>query len=53
MERDRQVTKALEDDGWLVLRFWEWQIKKQLDDCVNVVMDAVHHRTIQSSKGDC
>ena len=32
MERDRQVTKALEDDGWLVLRFWEWQIKKQLDD---------------------
>ena len=53
MERDRQVTKALEDDGWLVLRFWEWQIKKQLDDCVNASMDAVHHRTIQSSKGDC
>lgn len=53
MERDRQVTKALEDDGWLVLRFWEWQIKKQLDDCVNAIMDAVHHRTIQSSKGDC
>lgn len=53
MERDRQVTKALEDDGWLVLRFWEWQIKKQLDDCVSAIMDAVHHRTIQSSKGDC
>lgn len=53
MERDRQVTKALEDDGWFVLRFWEWQIKKQLDDCVNAIVDAVHYRTVQSSKGDC
>lgn len=38
MERDRQVTKALEDDGWLVLRFWEWQIKKQLDVYPSSVM---------------
>ena len=53
MERDRQVTKALEDDGWLVLRFWEWQIKRQLEECISTVIDAVHQRTIQSGKGDC
>lgn len=44
MERDCQVTKALEDDGWLVLRFWEWQIKKQLDDCVNTIIEFIQER---------
>ena len=52
MERDRQVTKALEDAGWLVLRFWEWQIKKQLDACVLSIVDAVNLRASQFNKGD-
>lgn len=28
VERDRRVTAALEADGWLVLRYWETDIKK-------------------------
>lgn len=51
MERDCQVTKALEDDGWLVLRFWEWQIKKQLDVCVDTVLEAVQQRQSIPSGG--
>lgn len=30
IERDKEVTKALEDDGWTVLRFWGKDIKKNL-----------------------
>ena len=30
MERDQEVTKRLQEDGWIVLRFWEWQLKKLL-----------------------
>ena len=41
MARDQEVNEALARDGWTVLRFWEWQIKKQLDDCVDEILAAV------------
>lgn len=44
MERDRQVNGELAEAGWMVLRFWEWQIRRQLDVCVNVIVDAVGKR---------
>lgn len=44
MKRDVEVTAALQRDGWLVLRFWEWQIRKQLDVCVEAVLRAVEER---------
>ena len=50
MERDREVTAALQDEGWLVLRFWEWQIRKQLDECVEAVLQSIEARK-QASKG--
>lgn len=42
--RDREVTATLEKEGWLVLRFWERQIKKELSECVKVVLYAVEER---------
>lgn len=50
MKRDREVTATLQEEGWLVLRFWEWQIRKQLDACVETVLQAIEVRK-QSSKG--
>ena len=41
MARDKEVNEVLERDGWTVLRFWEWQIKKQLDICVDEILAAV------------
>lgn len=41
MERDREVTDTLQDEGWLVLRFWEWQIRKHLDECVETVLQSI------------
>ena len=48
MERDKDVTAQLEALGWRVIRFWEFQIKKELDACVSVICDA-----IAESKGGC
>ena len=36
MKRDKEVSAALEEQGWTVLRFWEWQIRRETDQCVNI-----------------
>ena len=41
MERDKAVTRQLQEAGWTVLRFWEWQIKKHLDECVEAVKQTI------------
>jgi len=41
MERDRQVNAQLADAAWIVLRFWEWQIRKQLDDCICEIVNTI------------
>lgn len=50
MKRDREVTAALQAEGWLVFRFWEWQIRKQLAECVEAVLQSIEARK-QLSKG--
>lgn len=40
IERDKEVTKRLQQDGWTVLRFWGQEIKENLDYCVLVVEKA-------------
>ncbi len=49
MERDKRVNEELISDGWIVLRFWEKEIKKNLDDCVKKIEEAIQLRK-QSNK---
>lgn len=44
MKRDREVTELLEKQGWVVLRFWEFQIKKELPNCVDIVCNTIKER---------
>ena len=44
MKRDRDVTDALVEQGWIVLRFWEHTIRKELEECVNDIQEAVDVR---------
>lgn len=39
--RDKQVNEMLATQGWIVLRFWEWQIRKHLDDCVETIISTI------------
>jgi len=38
MQRDRFVNKQLTEVGYTVMRFWEHQVKENLDACVNQVL---------------
>lgn len=45
MARDKEVSEALEAEGWTVIRFWERQIRKELDSCVDEVVKVVLRKT--------
>lgn len=44
MKRDQEVTLALVNQGWIVLRFWEHTIRKELERCVDDIQEAVEVR---------
>lgn len=37
VDRDRVVSKALTGQGWIVIRFWEHDIKRDIKGCVSRV----------------
>ena len=41
MERDEEINKQLMFKGWTVLRFWGDDIKKNTDECVKVIEEAI------------
>lgn len=44
MNRDKEVTTTLVEQGWIVLRFWEHSIRKNLENCLEDIEDAVSIR---------
>ena len=38
IERDKQVTHCLEEKGWVVIRFWEHELRKDIDFCANKIL---------------
>ena len=44
IQRDLEVNAHLESEGWLVLRFWGKEIKKNLLDCADVIEKAYRER---------
>ena len=48
MERDREVEQELRAMDWTVIRFWDVDIKKNLDGCVQTVKEAVMEKKLES-----
>lgn len=48
MERDRQITYALEQNGWTVLRFWEHEINQDSQACVQRIEEQVKFKRLLS-----
>ena len=44
MERDAEVTARLESEGWMVIRFWGNEIKKNTAQCADIIEKAVHSK---------
>ncbi len=41
IKRDKEVNKVLQEQGWTVLRFWESEIKKELNRCIDKVESSI------------
>lgn len=41
IERDKEVNKRLVFEGWTVIRFWGKDIKRQPDECIKVIEEAI------------
>ena len=41
VERDKEVNQALLDMGWIVLRYWESDIKKKLNFCIDDILQYI------------
>ena len=47
VERDFEVRIRLWDEGWLVFRFWESDIEKDIDNCVGVILSAIEQNKLK------
>ena len=43
-ERDLEYTIRLRDEGWTVLRFWESDIRNDLNGCIKQITDIINTR---------
>lgn len=46
MERDREVTRKLQAEGWTVLRFWGKDIEKHITRCADLIETALKNNII-------
>lgn len=44
MARDREVNERLESEGWVVLRFWGKEIKKDVSACAEIIENTLEAR---------
>lgn len=44
MQRDIEVTNKLQSEGWIVLRFWGNEIKKNLTECADKIERIIKER---------
>lgn len=45
IQRDKQNKIKLEDEGWVVLRFWEHEINKDFDNCVKTICSFINSKS--------
>ena len=39
MQRDKEVNEKLRSEGWIVLRFWGNEIKRDVSACADIIQD--------------
>lgn len=44
MQRDIEVTEKLQSEGWTVLRFWGNDIKKNVNECADIIERLVREK---------
>lgn len=49
MARDKEVNEKLKEDGWIVLRFWGKDIKRNIDNCVSKIVEMFDKRSTRET----
>lgn len=44
IKRDNLVNEKLQTDGWIVIRFWGTDIKKNIQNCISIIQEAIFNR---------
>ena len=52
IERDREVTSALQGRGWTVLRFWEHEIRDEPGMCLDTIFTALAESVVPGTEPD-
>ena len=42
--RDKRYNFLLKKQGWKVIRFWEKEIKKNIDQCIKLIMNSIYDK---------
>lgn len=42
MQRDQEVNQYYQSKGWIVLRFWDFEVKRELGVCLKKVLDQLN-----------
>lgn len=50
MQRDLEVNTALQNDGWIVLRFWGKEILKNTSGIADIIQNTVEERKTENGK---
>jgi DNA mismatch endonuclease, patch repair protein len=50
MQRDQEVIDYFQSQGWTVLRFWDFEVKRELRVCIKMVFDLVEKPNLFHSK---
>ena len=48
MARDKRVDGQLQEMGWITIRFWEKQVLKHTDECLQVVLELLEKKNGQA-----
>lgn len=44
IQRDIEVTEGLQNEGWIVLRFWGKDIKNNVSECADIIEKTIRNR---------
>lgn len=50
IERDKTVTQELKAQGWQVIRFWDFEVRKNVVLCADRIKEILHARIVEEEK---
>lgn len=53
IDRDQTINQLLSSSGWIVIRFWESDIRKDLDGCIKRIKNVLYDAEMNKKGNSC